>query len=39
MPHNDQRNICLVDGHVKSYAEGQDAYLYGWYATEPFKDN
>jgi len=38
-PHNQMRNILLADGHVKCYAGAQDGKLYGWYSTEPFKDN
>ncbi len=33
-PHNNSRNILLVDGHVKAYARNAEGTLYGW-NTQP----
>ena len=33
-PHNEMRNLLLVDGHVKTYAKGQEHSLYLYWSSQ-----
>ncbi len=33
-PHNDKRNLLLVDGHVKTYAKGQEHSMFLYWGSQ-----